>query len=136
MPRPITLLLLAALSSAALAGPPAVQRGTVGSRAAHTFDLADRNHDGLLSRVEYRAAILAYARRYDPRIPTEGAGMTAAMTQYEAIAQGRADIPRDVFIEAALAHFDGADLDHNGVLTPDEARKAAAIKQKGFDRGH
>ena len=135
MPRSI-LLSLALLSSTALADPAPVQRGTVGTRAATTFDRADTNHDRLLSRAEYRAAILAYARRYDPKIPTEGKGMDTAMTQYEAIAQGRPDgIPRDVFIAAALAHFDGADLNHDGVITPEEARKAAAIKQKGFDKG-
>ncbi len=129
------LLLLAMLPCAARADPPAVQRGVVGNRAATMFDRADANHDGLLSREEYRAAILAYARRFDAKVPAEGKGMESAMTQYDVIAQGRAGgIPRAAFIDAALAHFDGADLNHNGVLTPDEARKAAAIKQKGFDR--
>jgi hypothetical protein len=129
-------MLLLAWSSAALADPPPVQRGTVGSRAAHYFDRSDTNHDGLLSRAEYRAAVLAYARHFDPGVPAEGKGMDTAMTQYEIIAHGRPDgIPRNVFIDAALAHFDGADLDRNGIVTPEEARKAAIIKQKAFDKG-
>ena len=138
MPRPILSMLpfaaLLALAGAAIAEPPPVQRGVVGGRAASTFDRADTNHDGFLSRDEYRAAILAYARRFDPKVPTEGKGMDVAMTQYDVIARGNPrGIPRAAFIDAALAHFDGADLNHNGVVTPDEARKAAAIKQRGFD---
>jgi hypothetical protein len=136
MRRPIFLLLFATLPSIALAGMPPVQRGVVGSRAAATFDRADTNHDGLLSRAEYQAAILAYARRFDPKVPATGKGMDVAMTQYDVIAQGRTGgIPRAAFIDAALAHFDGADLNHDGVVTPEEARKAGAIKQKAFDKG-
>ncbi len=134
MRSPITLLLLAALPTMARAEPPPVQRGVVGTRAAATFDRADANRDGLLSRLEYRAAILAYARRFDPRVPAEGKGMDTAMRQYDIIAQGRDGIARAVFVDAALAHFDGADLDHDGVVTPVEARRAATIKQKGFDK--
>ena len=134
MRRSIPLVLIA-LPSIARADPPPVQRGVVGTRAAVTFDRADTNHDGLLSRDEYRAAILAYARRFDPKVPAQGKGMDSAMTQYDIIAQGRAGgIPRAVFVDAALAHFDGADLNHDGVVTPGEARKAAAIKQRGFDK--
>lgn len=133
MRRSIPLLLIA-LSSAAPAAPPPVQRGVVATRAAVTFDRADTDHDGLLSRDEYRAAILAYARRFDPKVPAQGKGMDTAMTQYDTIARGRAGgIPRAAFIDAALAHFDGADLDHDGVVTPAEARKAA-IRQRGLDK--
>jgi hypothetical protein len=124
-------VLLAALLPAWAAAQSPVPRAGVEARAARMFAIGDRNHDGFLSRDEYRAAVLAVARRYDPKVPAEGPGMTMALAQFDALDRGHAGrIPRAVFVAAALAHFDGADIDHNGIVTPDEARRAAAIKQK------
>ncbi|USI74210.1 hypothetical protein [Sphingomonas morindae] len=132
MKKTIGLALLAA-AGAAWADPPPVARATVAARAATMFGKADTDRDGWLSRAEYRAAVLAVARRYDPKIPSEGKGMDAALAQFDSLDrrhEGR--IPRADFIAAALAHFDGADLNHDGVITPDEARRAAKIKQKAI----
>lgn len=132
MPLPIAscaVLGTMLLAGAAVADPPPVQRAQVQARAEHMFQLADTNHDGWLSRAEYHAAILAAARRYDPKIQDKP--LPAADAQFDAVDtahQGR--IAHDAFVAAALAHFDGADLNHDGTVTADEARKAAQIKQK------
>jgi hypothetical protein len=118
-------------AGAAHAETPPVERAQVAARAESLFAKADTNHDNWLSRQEYQAAILAIARKYDPKIPSTGKGMDAAMVQFDVLdptASGR--VSHADFVAAALAHFDGADLNHNGKVTPDEARKAEKIKQR------
>jgi hypothetical protein len=132
MPKSWLLLLpIAAISGAALADPPPARRTQVQARAEQTFAKADTNHDGWLTRDEYHAAITAVARRYDPKVPTAGKGMAAADAQFDAIDTAHAGrISRAAFIAAALARFDSADLNHDGVTTADEARKAAKIREQ------
>ncbi|WP_419826789.1 hypothetical protein [Sphingomonas sp.] len=126
-----TSVLVAVLLSASAAAQPPVPRAGVEARASRMFALGDRDHDGFLSRQEYGRAVLAVARRYDPKVPADGPGMARALAQFDALDQGHTGrIPRATFVAAALAHFDGADMNHDGTVTPDEARLAAAIKQK------
>jgi Ca2+-binding EF-hand superfamily protein len=117
------------MAGAALADPPPVKRQAVESRALLMFRQADTNHDGFLSRDEYHAAILARAHKYDAKVTPQG--MTMADAQFDAIDTGHSGrIPQKVFVGAAMAHFDGADLNHDGTVTPDEARKAARLLEK------
>lgn len=129
-------LLLALLPTAALAAPselPPVTRISVERRAEATFVKADVNHDGYLAKDEYRAAILAVAERRGAK-PT-AKGLAAADAQFDAIDAGHTGrIARSVFVAAAVAHFDGADLNGDGTVTPAEARKAAKIKQQDMEK--
>jgi hypothetical protein len=124
----LLLLPLAGVSGAALADPPPVKRNEVVSRAELMFAKADTNHDGYLSRDEYHAAILARAHQFDAKVTPQG--MTAADAQFDAIdATHSGRISHAAFVAAAVGHFDGADLNRDGVVTPDEARKAAKLQK-------
>lgn len=135
MPKSAVLpLAFAALASAAVAAPdPApVTRTSVERRAVATFTRADTNHDDYLSKEEYRAAILAVAARRGAT-PTDK-GLAAADAQFDLIdTRHTGRIPRADFIAAAVAHFDGADLNRDGTVTAEEARKAGKIKQQALD---
>jgi hypothetical protein len=125
------LLPMIACAGIARADPRPVSRLAVAKRAEVTFAAADANHDGWLTREEYRAAILAEARRYDPKVPATGKGMDMVMAQFDALDtahQGR--LSRQAYVTEALNHFDGADLNHDGIVTPDEARKAHDMRVK------
>jgi hypothetical protein len=125
------LLILPALgvAGAALAEPPSAKRTDVEARAEAMFARADANHDGILTRGEYHAT-LARIVAAKGGTPT-GEGWRQVDAQFDAVDQAHTGrIPRGNFIAAALAHFDGADLNHDGIVTPDEARKAASIKRK------
>jgi len=112
MRKCLVLLPMLLLAGPALADPPPAKRIDVERRAEAMFDKSDANHDGILTRDEYHAALAAIVK-------AKGGTPTA---------KGR--IPRGNFVAAALAHFDGADLNHDGTVTPGEARKAASIKRK------
>jgi hypothetical protein len=133
MLKPVVMMVALAAGTAALAEDPApVTRVSVERRAEATFAKADTNRDTYLSKEEYRAAIVAIAERKGAK-PSEK-GLAAADAQFDAIdTQHSGRIPRAVFIAAAVAHFDGADINQDGTVTPDEARKAAKIKQKVMD---
>ncbi|WP_019834075.1 EF-hand domain-containing protein [Sphingomonas sp. PR090111-T3T-6A] len=119
------------VAGVALADPPPVKRTDVVARAATMFDRADTNHDGILTREEYHAALAAIAKAKSATPTEKGWAMVDA--QFDAVDQSHTGrIPRDVFIAAATAHFDGADLNRDGIVTPDEARKAAKIKRKAL----
>lgn len=124
------LLPIIACSGVALADPPPAIRSDVQTRAETSFADADRDQDGWLTRAEYRAAILAVARRFNAKVTPQG--LAAADAQFDAVDSLHAGrISRAQFVAAALGHFDGADLNHDGKVTPDEARKAAKkIKAK------
>jgi hypothetical protein len=123
---------MACVASAALADDPApVKRADVQARAEEMFDKADTNHDGILTRVEYHAALAAIAKARGAT-PTPK-GWAAVDAQFDGVDKDHTGrIPRAEFVGAALAHFDGADLDHNGTVTPEEARKAAKIQQQAL----
>jgi len=127
----LLLLPLVCVAGGALADPPPVKRVDVVTRAAAMFDRADANHDGLLTREEYHAALAAIAKAKGATPTDKGWAMVDA--QFDAVDQSHTGrIPRDVFIAAAAAHFDGADLNRDGTVTPAEARKAAKIKRKAL----
>jgi hypothetical protein len=129
MRKCLGLLAVLLLAGPALADPPPVQRGDVQRRAEGEFDKADANHDGILTRDEYHAA-LARIVKAKGGTPT-AAGWAKVDAQFDAVDQAHTDrIPRGNFVAAALAHFDGADLNHDGIVTANEARKAQSIKRK------
>ncbi|HEY0269925.1 MAG TPA: hypothetical protein VGC10_02935 [Sphingomonas sp.] len=131
MTRAWCLLPMIACAGVVLADAPSVPRIAVAKRAMATFAAADADHDGWLTREEYRAAILAEARRYDPKVPAAGKGMDMVMARFDALDtahQGR--IARQAYVAEALSHFDGADLNHDGIVTSDEARKAQDMRLK------
>jgi hypothetical protein len=127
---------VACVSGAALADDPApVKRADVQARAEEMFDKADTNHDGILTRAEYHAALAAIAKARGAT-PT-AKGWAAVDAQFDTVDRGHTGrIPRAEFVGAALAHFDGADLNHNGTVTPEEARKAAKIQQRALKAAH
>jgi hypothetical protein len=123
------LLTVTLAAGAALADPPPVKRADVEHRAEGEFDKADANHDGILTREEYHAALARIVKAKGGTPTPKGWAMVDA--QFDAVDQAHTGrIPRGNFVAAALAHFDGADLNHDGTVTPDEARKAASIKRK------
>jgi hypothetical protein len=129
MRKSLALLPLLGLSGAALADPPPVHRQDVIRRAATMFDQCDTNHDGWLTLEEYHHALAAIAKARGAT-PT-AQGWAKADAQFAAVDQARLGrVARQQFIDAAVAHTDGADLNHDGIVTPDEARKAASIKRK------
>lgn len=119
----------ATVGGATLADPVAVKRADVIARAETMFDRADTNHDGYLTLDEYHRALAAIAKAKGAT-PTPK-GWAAVDAQFATVDQhhtGR--IARADFVAAAVAHTDGADINHDGVVTPNEARKAATIKRK------
>jgi len=131
MRKCVGLLPVLLLAGPALADPPPVYRADVQARAEAMFDKADTNHDGVLTLAEYHAALAAIVKAKGGTPTAKGWAMVDA--QFNAIDQTHSGrIPRANFVAAALAHTDGADLNHDGVVTPDEARKAATIKRKAM----
>jgi len=129
MRKSLAVLPLLVLSGAAFADPPPARRAEVQARAEAMFDKADANHDGILTRDEYHAALAAIVRARGGTPTAKGWAMVDA--QFDAVDQAHTGrIPRGNFVAAALVHFDGADLNHDGTVTPNEARKAASIKRK------
>ena len=129
MRKCLGLLPLLLLAGPAPADPPPEQRANVERRAEAMFDKADANHDGILTRDEYHAALAAIVKAKGGTPTPRGWAMVDA--QFDAVDQAHTGrIPRGNFVAAALAHFDGADLNHDGTVTPGEARKAASIKRK------
>ncbi len=113
----------------ARADPPPVHRSDVEARAQAMFDKADINHDGVMTRAEYHGALAAIVKARGATPTAKGWAMVDA--QFDAVDQAHTGrIPRADFVAAALAHTDGADLNHDGTVTPDEARKAATIKRR------
>jgi hypothetical protein len=123
------LLPVLMLAGPVLADPPPARRAEVQARAEAMFDKADANHDGILTRDEYHAVLAKIVKAKGGTPTPKGWAMVDA--QFDAVDQAHTGrIPRANFVAAALAHFDGADLNHDGIVTPDEARKAASIKRK------
>ncbi len=129
MSRSWLLLPMVAIAGAALADPPPVHRSDVERRAQTMFDRSDTNHDGILTLAEYHAALAAIVRAKGGTPTPKGWAMVDA--QFATVDQTHSGrVTRAQFIDAALAHFDGADLNHDGTVTPKEARIAAKIKNR------
>lgn len=117
-------LLSVLLTGPALADPPPAYRAQVEKRAAVMFDLADGNHDAVLTKAEFIAATVAIAKaRGGTPTPQGIATVEAQFDAYDAKHQGR--ISRADFLSEKMAQFDAMDLNHDGVVSADEARKAA-----------
>jgi len=129
MPRSWVLLPMLACASAAFADPPPVQRAAVQHRAESMFDRCDTNHDGVLTLREYHAALAAIVKaKGGTPTPKGWAVVDAQFATVDLAHAGR--VTRAQFVDAALAHFDGADINHDGTVTPKEARTAAKIKNR------
>jgi Ca2+-binding EF-hand superfamily protein len=120
-----SLLLLALLiPTGAQADPLPQYRAYVEQRTAHMFDLADRNHDGVLTRDEYVAACVAIAKARGGT-PTDK-GLAIVRAQFDAVdASHSGRIPRADFIAEKMTRFDAMDLNRDGIVSANEARKAA-----------
>ncbi len=129
MPRSWVLLPMLACAGAALADPPPVQRADVQQRAERMFDRCDTNHDGVLTLAEYHAALAAIVKAKGGTPTPKGWAIVDA--QFATVDQAHTGrVTRAQFVDAALAHFDGADINHDGTVTPKEARTAARIKNR------
>ena len=129
MSRSWLLLPMIACAGAALADPPPAHRADVERRAEAMFDRSDTNHDGILTLAEYHAALAAIVKAKGGTPTPQGWAMVDA--QFATVDQTHSGrVTRAQFVGAALAHFDGADLNHDGTVTPKEARMAAKIKNR------
>ena len=129
MSRSWVVLPMLCCAGAALADPPPVHRIDVQRRAQAMFARSDANHDGILTLAEYHAALAAIVKARGGTPTPQGWAIVDA--QFGAVDQTHSGrVSRAQFIDAALAHFDGADLNHDGTVTPKEARIAAKIKNK------
>lgn len=130
--RSLAVLLLLGAAGAAIADPAPLHRDALVAHHEAMFDRVDTNHDGWLSKAEYLAALNAIDARRD--VTPTAKGWARVEDQWNMVDQAHAGrVSRAQFVAAAIAHFDGADLNHDGIVTPDEARKAAKIKQKALD---
>jgi Ca2+-binding EF-hand superfamily protein len=89
-------------------------RGVFMDRGA-AFDRLDANHDGNISRQEFTAA-QPQVRSERVIVMRDGDSTTGA--QRVSLAEAQA---------AALAHFDKADANHDGKITPDERQQMRQV---------
>lgn len=115
-------------------------------RINQQFDQLDTNHDGAISRDEFAAALASGPDHDGPNPDADHDHDHAGHWGYDhrelgglvALIIQRADpghsgtITRDGFVNAALALFDQADTNHDGVLTPEEHRAAAQAARQQF----
>ena len=103
-------------------------------RIMQHFDQIETNHDGMISRDEFLAAHMHHGmgegamEMGEPGEHHRGMHMARMwMIMQQADPDHTGVITRDAFVHAALALFDRADTNHDGVLTPQERR--AAMRQ-------
>ena len=99
------------------------------------FDHLDANHDGAISREEFDRG---HEQRQTIRIMRHegGKGMRMGMggrTFEQADANNDKRVSLQEATDAALKHFDTADLNHDGTLTPDE-RQQMHMKMREMHR--
>lgn len=112
----------------------ATRQAKVGERRAKAFERIDANRDGAISRGEWDAMTAQHAQRMAANGGEHGLGGMRHMRMAGMGFGGRmfsmADADRDGRVSiaeaqaAALAHFDRADLNRDGSLTPEERRQA------------
>ena len=129
MTRSWVMVAMIGWAGVALADPPPVARTAVQQRAETMFDKCDTNHDGVLTLAEYHAALAAIVKAKGGTPTPKGWAIGDA--QFATVDQTHSGrVTRAQFVDAALAHFDGADINHDGTVTPKEARVAAKIKNR------
>jgi Ca2+-binding EF-hand superfamily protein len=92
------------------------------------FDRADANKDGIVTRAEFDAAMTSGRLRFHSASMRGGLGGRMFETA-DTDKDGRVSLAEAQ--QLALQHFDASDLNHDGVLTPDERRQARQLT-----RGH
>ena len=118
---------LAALASQAAAQDPAASpqardltRAAATQRAQMAFQRLDLNGDGTLTQDEAKQAA---AQFMEQRGGGDGSRITARI---ERMFAGASSITLQQYEQDALARFDRADLDHNGVVTAAERQQGRA----------
>ena len=131
------LHLLAGALAIGLAVPAAAQRGPQApqtragfeAQQKSQFDHLDTDHDGVLTKAEFTAAITARMGRTPPdemvammfsRLDTDGDGKATA---------AEADT-------AAMARFDQWDSNHDGTLTPEERQAGMQAMRQTMQPPH
>jgi Ca2+-binding EF-hand superfamily protein len=117
---------LAEVEAAHAARYAARDRQANSKRRVHSrlFDRADANKDGVVTRAEFDAATANGGLHFRQASMHRGFGGPAF---------GTADVNKDGRVslaeaqQLALQHFDATDLNHDGVLTPEERRQARQV---------
>jgi Ca2+-binding EF-hand superfamily protein len=97
------------------------RRAEGAAKRASMFDRIDTNHDGVISRDEFAAA---------PAGGRFGAHMAGMHRGFGQAMFDMADTNKDARVslaeaqQLALQHFDRADLNHDGVVSPEERKQA------------
>jgi Ca2+-binding EF-hand superfamily protein len=117
---------LAEVEAAHAARYAATDRQTTRTRPVHSrlFDRADANKDGVITRAEFDAARANGGLHFRQASMHRGFGgrmFDSADTDRD----GRVSLAEAQ--QLALQHFDAADLNHDGVLTPDERHQARQL---------
>ena len=92
------------------------------------FDRADANKDGVVTRAEFDEAMASGRLHFHSASMRGGLGGRMFETA-DTDKDGRVSLAEAQ--QLALQHFDASDLNHDGVLTPDERRQARQLT-----RGH
>ncbi len=104
----------------------AVTRAQMTAQVRKTFDLADTNHDGFMSRAEFAARMAAVVNRDAPPTKEDAQRMldaaNRAFNDVDANHDGKLSLAEAS--KRPLAAFDLMDANHDGVLTV--AEKSAA----------
>jgi Ca2+-binding EF-hand superfamily protein len=91
------------------------------SGSSPLFVRADANKDGILTRAEFDAAVAS--GKVKPRHPNmRGAAIARLFDSADTDNDGRVSLGEAQRV--ALQHFDAADLNHDGTLTPQERRQS------------
>jgi Ca2+-binding EF-hand superfamily protein len=121
---------LAEVETAHVARYKSTDREANPSRPIHSrlFDRADTNKDGVVTRAEFDAA------RTSGRLHFRSASMRRGLggpmfDMADSNKDGRVSLGEAQ--ELALQHFDAADINHDGVLTPVERRQMRQLKRGG-----
>lgn len=91
-------------------------------RASSLFAKADANKDGIVTRAEFDSAT-ANGKIKLRRANMRGSAIVRLFDIADSDKDGRVSLAEAQ--QAALQQFDAADLNHDGVLTPDERRQAS-----------
>ena len=108
---------------------PDLSREQARDRAHQLFEMFDVNHDGIITRKEAQPVgmRLLMERRATGRDTAPGIGGHTLRYLRHAFAQLQS-VTELQFEQALLAHFDGMDTNHDGILT-DTERKQALVAQ-------